>query len=369
MEQPLTASMAAKASRRVTRQVKVGGVAIGGDARVSVQSMCSTDTRDSRATLAQIDALARAGCEIIRVAVPDLDAAKSLGTIVRSSPLPVVADIHFDHRLAIEAIEAGVAKLRMNPGNIGGPGRVIEVARAAAERAIPIRVGANSGSIRKEHLSEFGYTARALVESALDNVAILEKAGFGDIVVSVKASSVLMTIEAYRLLSERCAYPLHLGVTEAGTAMTSAVRSALGVGTLLLDGIGDTIRVSVSGDPLPEIAIAREILRCAGIRRDLGPTVIACPTCGRTEADVAAMALAVENAVAGMNEPLTIAVMGCPVNGVGEGMHADLGMACGRDESLIFRKGKIVARVDNRNLLAAFLRELEKLTARGGVAE
>lgn len=336
---------------------------------MSIQSMCSTDTRNIGETLAQIRILVAAGCEIIRVAVPDDNSAAALKTIVAASPIPVVADIHFDHRLALSAIESGVAKLRLNPGNIGGHGRITQVARAAAERKIPIRVGANSGSIHKKHLSMYGYTARALVESALDNVQILEKAGFQEIVVSVKASSVTMTIEAYRQLSSRCSYPLHLGVTEAGTALTSAVRSAMGIGGLLLEGIGDTIRVSVSGDPIPEIAIAREILRSSGVRNDLGPTVIACPTCGRTEADVAAMALAVEEAVAGMTEPLTIAVMGCPVNGVGEGMHADLGMACGRETSVIFRKGTVIARVENNRLLKTFLEELEKLARRPGERE
>lgn len=345
--------------RRRTRPVRVGALTIGGDAPITVQSMTKTDTRDVAATVRQINALAEAGCELVRLAVPDMEAARALGDIKRQTNLPLVADIHFDYRLALEALRQGVDKLRLNPGNIGGRERVEAVARAARERGVPIRIGVNAGSLEAD-LRDGRPRAEAMVDSALRHAAMLEEADFHDIVVSLKASDVPTTIAAYRLMASRCDYPLHLGVTEAGGEATGLVRSALGIGALLLDGIGDTLRVSLTADPLAEVRAGYEILRAAG-RRSVGPEIIACPTCGRTEIDLRGLLARVEAELVGVRAPVKVAVMGCAVNGPGEAREADIGVAGGRGGGVIFRHGEIVRRADEGELVAAFLDELRRL--------
>lgn len=324
-----------------------------------VQSMTNTDPHDAAATLAQIGRLAEAGCEIVRVTVPDGEAVEVLRTVVARSPLPVVADIHFDYRLALGAMEAGVQKVRVNPGNIGGPERVAEVARVAKTRGIPIRIGVNAGSlhpqIRERH---GGATPEALVESAAEEVALLEAVGFEDIVLSLKASNVVTTIESYRLAAERFPYPLHLGVTEAGPPGRGTIRSAVGIGTLLAEGIGDTVRVSLTGDPVTEVEVAYELLKALDLRQR-GPVIISCPTCGRCRIDLGRIVAAVEAGVRGIKEPLRIAVMGCAVNGPGEAREADFGIAGGRGEGLLFRRGEIVRKIPEDALVGALLEELQ----------
>ncbi|MCU0605848.1 MAG: flavodoxin-dependent (E)-4-hydroxy-3-methylbut-2-enyl-diphosphate synthase [Candidatus Edwardsbacteria bacterium] len=347
--------------RRRTRMVRVGGVALGGGRPVAIQSMTNTDTRDVRSTVAQIRRLAKAGCEIVRLAVPDAAAAAALAGIRRRTDLPLVADIHFDHRLALAALDAGVDKLRINPGNIGPAENVWKVVKAAKARNVPIRIGVNAGSLERDILRKHGHpTAAGMVESALRHVRLLERAGFGDIVLSLKGSDVPMTIAAYRLAARACRYPLHLGITEAGTAFAGAVRSAVGIGALLAEGIGDTIRVSLCGDPVKEIAAARLILQSLDLRV-FGPTVIACPTCGRCQIDVERIARRVEAAVRGMTRPLRIAVMGCAVNGPGEARQADVGICGGQGRGAVIRKGKVVATVRERDLVPALLREIGEL--------
>mgnify|MGYP000642785131 FL=1 len=327
--------------RTQTRRVRVGRVEIGGGAPVAVQSMTITDTRDVDATLAQIYQLAAEGCEIVRVAVPDRAAADALREIVPRSPIPVVADIHFDYRLALRALEAGVAKLRINPGNIGSRDRTRLVARAAKERGVPIRIGANIGSLSKAMLRRFGGpTVEALVASALEDVAVLEDLDFHDIVVSVKASDVPMAIEAYTQVSAAVPYPLHVGITEAGTLGPGTVKSAVGIGAILALGIGDTIRVSLAADPVEEVRVGYEILKSLGLRTR-GVQLVACPSCGRAEVDIIAIAADVERRLAQVQAPVKVAVMGCAVNGPGEARMADLGIACGRGMGLLFREGKI----------------------------
>lgn len=352
--------------RNHTRQLRLGNVLLGGGAPVVVQSMTNTDTRDATATLEQIRKLCDAGCEVVRLAVPDEKAASALKTIADRSPVPLVADIHFDYRLALAALDAGLKGLRINPGNIGGEGPVDSLAAAAKANGAVIRVGVNSGSVEKDLLERFGGpTPEALVESALSHVRMLEKRGFYDIKVSLKSSSVTDTIAAYRLMAERADYPLHLGVTEAGTPMRGTVKSAVGLGLLLFEGIGDTIRVSLTADPVREVAVAWEILRAVGLR-SRGPEIVSCPTCGRTEIDLIGMAEKVEEYVqshpAAAASHLKIAVMGCVVNGPGEAREADIGLAGGRDKGVIFRKGKVLRSVNGQDaLLAAFLEELDKL--------
>ncbi|HBP38641.1 MAG TPA: 4-hydroxy-3-methylbut-2-en-1-yl diphosphate synthase, partial [Clostridiales bacterium] len=304
--------------RHITRTVQVGPVLIGGQAPVSVQSMNNTDTRDIAATKAQIARLAEAGCDITRVAVPDLEAAEALAEIRRGSPLPIVADIHFDYRLALAAIQAGADKIRINPGNIGDSDRIRQIARAARERGIPIRVGVNSGSLSREMISRFGgVNAESMVASALEAVARLEAVHFEDLVISIKASDPLLTIETYRLLAERTDYPLHVGVTEAGTSYEGIIRSVVGIGTLLAEGIGDTLRVSLTADPAEEVRAAFSLLKALGLRQR-GPELISCPTCGRTEVDLQRIAEAVEKRLQSCTCPIRVAVMGCAVNGPGE---------------------------------------------------
>ncbi len=349
-------------SRRDTRQIHVGGVPIGGGAPVAVQSMTNTDTRDRQATVSQIKRLEDAGCEIVRVAVPDREAAEQLAGIKQEIGIPLVADIHFDYRLALKALEAGVDGLRLNPGNIGGPERVRKVVTAAREREVPIRIGVNSGSLEKDLMAQYGRpTPEAMVESALRHIRLLEDLDFGLIKVSMKSSDVLDTIKGYRLLSSRTEYPLHLGVTEAGTMVDAAVKSALGIGILLLEGIGDTLRVSVTSDPEEEIPIAYSILRALKLR-ERGVELISCPTCGRTEIDLIPMVERAERLLRVVRTPLKVAIMGCVVNGPGEAREADVGIAGGRGKGILFKKGKRMAKVGEADLLDRLLREVEKMT-------
>jgi len=345
----------------MARQVSVGGVLVGGGAPVSVQSMTNTRTEDVRATLDQIERLADAGCDIVRVAVPGRAAAEALGAIVAGSPIPVVADVHFDHRLALAAARAGAHGLRINPGNIGGRERVAEVAAAARERGVPIRIGVNSGSLEDDILAREGRpSAAGMVESAVRHAEMLESVGFPDIVVSLKSSDVLMTVEANRSMAARCDYPLHLGVTEAGTISTGAVRSAVGMGILLAEGVGDTIRVSLAGPPEEEVRAARTVLSSLGLRRR-GVTVIACPTCGRTEFDVQRTAERVEAETAGIRADIVVAVMGCSVNGPGEARDADVGVAGGGDSAVLFRKGERICVIEATLVLERLLSEIRAM--------
>ena len=344
--------------RHVTRTVQVGPVLIGGQAPIAVQSMNNTDTRDKVATLAQIVRLAEAGCEITRLAIPDLEAAAALRDIRRQSPLPIVADIHFDYRLALAAIEAGADKIRINPGNIGGQDRVRQVAEAARAHGIPIRVGVNAGSLSQAAIDRHGgVNAAAMVASALESVAMLEACHFDDIVLSIKASEPMLNLEAYRLLAEQTDYPLHIGVTEAGTLREGMIRSAVGIGALLAEGFGDTLRVSLTADPVEEVRTAYSILQALDMRHR-GPRLISCPTCGRTEVDLERIAAEVEAALASFSGPLRVAVMGCAVNGPGEARQADVGLAGGRGEFLIFRKGVILRKVPEENAVAALIDEV-----------
>ncbi|MCL2223846.1 MAG: flavodoxin-dependent (E)-4-hydroxy-3-methylbut-2-enyl-diphosphate synthase [Defluviitaleaceae bacterium] len=345
-------------TRANTKIVNIGGVRVGGGHPVVVQSMTNTDTRDVAATVAQINALAAAGCEIVRVAVPDTEAAEAIAKIKKQISLPLVADIHFDHRLALAAIKNGADKLRINPGNIGSESRVREVAEAAKANGLPIRVGVNGGSLEKSILEKHGgVTAQGLAESALCNIALLEKFGFGEIVVSVKASNVPLMLDAHKILAQELPYPIHIGLTEAGTPLTGAIRSAAGLGALLSLGLGDTLRVSLSGDPVAEIHAAREILSAMGLRR-FGVTVIACPTCGRTDIDVAGIATRLEQKLSHITTPITVAVMGCAVNGPGEAREADIGIAGARGGAVLFRKGEILRKVPADELEETVLQEI-----------
>ena len=345
----------------MTRQILVGNVPVGGGAPVSIQSMCNTKTDDVAATVDQIHALEAAGCEIVRVAVPDLAAAKAIGAIKSRIHIPLVADIHFDYRLALECAGQGVDKIRINPGNIGSKERVKAVVEACRAGHIPIRIGVNGGSLEKELRKKYGgVTAEALVESAMGHVALLEEFDFHDICISVKCSSVPVNIAAYRLLSERCAYPLHLGVTEAGTPAMGLLKSAMGIGGLLCMGIGDTIRVTLTADPVEEITAAKQILQAAGLRQE-GPNLIACPTCGRTNIDLIPIAQEVERRLAGCTKPITVAVMGCAVNGPGEASSADVGIAGGNGEGLVFARGKVLRKVPQERLVEELMLEIERL--------
>ena len=345
----------------MTRTINVGGVSIGGGSPVSIQSMTNTPTHDVEATLAQIRALAAAGCEIVRVAVPDMAAAKAIGALKAGSPVPLVADIHFDYRLALEAAEQGIDKIRINPGNIGSSDRVEAVAKACRERGIPIRVGVNGGSLETDLLAKYGGpTPEAMVDSALGHVRLLEKHGFEDICVSLKTSSVPATMHAYRLMAERYDYPLHLGVTEAGTREMGELKAAAGIGGLLALDIGDTLRVSLTADPVEEVYAARRILKAVGLRR-VGPELISCPTCGRTQIDLIPMARRVEELLKRVDKPITVAVMGCVVNGPGEARHADVGLAGGKGEGVLFQHGEIVARVPEDQLVPGLMKLIEEL--------
>ena len=348
-------------TRTDTRRVKVGRVEIGGGAPVSVQSMTITDTRDVEGTLVQIYQLAAEGCEIVRLAVPDQEAALALGAIKPRSPLPIVADIHFDHRLALLALEAGIDKLRINPGNIGGRQRTRIVAAAAKERGIPIRIGANIGSLSKAMLRRFSTpSAEALVESALEDVDVLEDLDFHDIVISVKASDVPMAVDAYTMISERVRYPLHVGITESGTAWAGGLKSAAGIGAILSRGIGDTIRVSLAADPVEEVKVGYEILKSLGLRTR-GVQLVACPSCGRAEVDIILIAQEVERRLGRLNAPVKVAVMGCAVNGPGEARMADLGIACGRGMGLLFKQGRIIASLPEDQLIDALMEQVQQV--------
>ena len=345
----------------MTRKLNVGGVPLGGGAPVTIQSMTNTPTHDVEATLAQIRVLAAAGCQIVRVAVPDMAAARAVGTLKAGSPVPLVADIHFDYRLALEAAEQGIDKIRINTGNIGAPERVEAVAKVCKERHIPIRVGVNGGSLEKDLLGKYGGpTPEAMVESALGHIRLLEQYGFEDICVSLKASSVPVTMRAYQLMAERYDYPLHLGVTEAGTRDMGELKAAAGIGGLLGLGIGDTLRVSLTADPVEEVYAARRILKAVGLRRE-GPELIACPTCGRTQIDLISMAHQVEELLKDVDKSITVAVMGCIVNGPGEARHADVGIAGGKGEGVLFKCGEIVARVPEEELVPGLMKLIGEL--------
>ena len=345
----------------MTKQIMVGGVPIGGGAPVTIQSMTNTRTDDVEATLHQIRTLAAAGCEIIRVAVPDMAAAKAVGKIKEESPIPVVVDIHFDYKLALEAIAAGADKVRINPGNIGGADHVKAVAQACAQRGVPIRIGVNGGSLEKPLLAKYGGVCpEAMVESAFGHIRLLNQFDFDDICVSLKSSSVPMTMKAYRLMSQASDYPLHIGVTEAGTVRMGTLKSAVGIGGLLALGIGDTMRVSLSADPVEEVYAAKEILKAAGIRKE-GAELVSCPTCGRTRIDLIAMVNEVEERLKAVDKPITVAVMGCVVNGPGEASAADCGIAGGVGEGLLFKKGQIVKKVPQKQLVDELFALIETL--------
>ena len=345
----------------MSRQMNIGGVTIGGGAAVAIQSMCSTRTEDVAATVAQILRLEQAGCEIVRVAVPTMEAARAIGQIKKAIHIPLVADIHFDYRLALQCAAEGVDKIRINPGNIGSQERVRAVAEACRRHHIPIRIGVNGGSLEKPLLEQYGgVTAQALVDSAMGHVRLLNDCGFDDICLSVKCSHVPTNMQAYALLSRLTDYPLHLGVTEAGTPEMGVLKSAIGIGGLLCQGIGDTIRVSLTADPAEEVVAAKRILQAIDMRRS-GPNLISCPTCGRTKYDMIPIAHEVEQRLRDCTKPITVAVMGCAVNGPGEARNADVGIAGGDGEGLLFRKGEILYKVPQERLVDALMAEIEKL--------
>lgn len=347
--------------RRRSKTVYVGNLAVGGDAPISVQSMTNTDTRDVEATVQQIKRLEKAGCELVRVAVVDENAAAAIKMIKKKIKIPLVADIHFDYRLALKSMEMGVDGLRINPGNIGSIDKVKEITTMAKDLAIPIRIGVNAGSLEKDLLRKYGRPVpEALVESALKHVAILEELNFDSIVISLKASNVPLMVESYRLLANKVPYPFHVGVTEAGTVKSGTIKSAVGIGILLAEGIGDTIRVSLTGDPVEEVRVGHEILKALGLRKR-GIELISCPTCGRCGIDLERLAIAVEEKLSHVEKPLKIAVMGCIVNGPGEAKEADLGIAGGKDVGILFKKGQIIAKLPQDKLLDALLAEVEKL--------
>ena len=347
--------------RKQTKQIKIGQVLVGGNAPVSIQSMTNTDTRDVKATVEQIARLTDAGCDIIRVAVPDMEAAQAVKAIKAGITIPLVADIHFDYRLALECMKNGVNKIRLNPGNIGGHDRVKAVADMAKERAIPIRIGVNSGSVEKSIVEKYGgVTPEGMVESALSHASLLEDENFSDIAISIKASSVPMTIAAYRLLSQRTNYPLHVGVTEAGTIKKGTIKSSVGIGCLLAEGIGDTIRVSLTGDPVEEIIVGREILKSLGMIKQ-GIEIVSCPTCGRTKIDLISIANQVEPVLEKLDKNIKVAIMGCAVNGPGEAKDADIGIAGGVNEALLFKKGTIIRKIPQDRIVEELIKEISEM--------
>lgn len=346
---------------RISKQIELGGLKVGGGAPVTVQSMTKTDTRDVAATVAQIKSLEKAGCDIVRLAVPDMDAAKSLGEIKKQTNIPIVSDIHFDYKLALEAVNQGVDGMRINPGNIGAKYRIKAVVDAVKERGIPIRIGVNSGSLEKDILKKHGSpTPEALAESAFRHVQILEDLDFTDIKISVKSTDVKKMIASYRILAERCEYPLHLGVTEAGTYEMGTIKSSIGIGTLLAEGIGDTIRVSLTGDPVDEIAVGFNILRSLGMRRN-GIELISCPGCGRLEIDLMKLVKDVEDRIVGIElpRPIKVAILGCVVNGPGEASEADIGIAGGRGKGMLYKDGKLVRSFKENQIVDELVKELE----------
>lgn len=347
--------------RKNTKKIRIGDIFIGGDASISVQSMTNTDTRDVKSTIEQIKRLEDVGCDIIRVAVPDAEAASAVREIKKAIKIPLVADIHFDYRLAIECIKNGVDKIRLNPGNIGGQDRVRIVADMAKERQIPIRIGVNSGSVEKSILQKYGgVTPEGMVESALAHAEMLEKVNFDDIIISIKASSVPMTIAAYRLLSQKSPYPIHIGVTEAGTIYKGTIKSSVGIGCLIAEGIGDTLRVSLTGDPVEEVRVGKQILKSLGIITS-GIEVVSCPTCGRTKIDLVAIANLLEPILDKLNKNIKVAIMGCAVNGPGEARDADIGIAGGINEALLFKKGKIIRKIPQEKIVDELIKEINEM--------
>ncbi|MBI3930579.1 MAG: flavodoxin-dependent (E)-4-hydroxy-3-methylbut-2-enyl-diphosphate synthase [Chloroflexi bacterium] len=348
--------------RRVSKPIQIGKITVGGDAPIVVQSMTNTDTRDVMSTIQQIKELEDCGCELVRVAVPDSQAAQAITAIKRATPLPIIADIHFDYRLALAALKAGADGLRLNPGNIGDPIKVKAVAQAAKERNVPIRIGLNAGSLPKTANRELT-TAEQMVESALEQIKLLESLDFDLIKVSLKAFDVPTTIEAYRSIAARIAYPLHIGITEAGTPRTGVIRSTVGIGTLLYLGIGDTIRVSLTAHPREEVFAAYEILKSLNLRQH-GPVLVSCPSCGRAEVDIVKLAEAVEKELMKITKPIKVAVMGCVVNGPGEAMDADIGIACGQGKAVLFKKGKKIGVVEEKDFVRVLMGEVGRLSER-----
>ena len=347
--------------RRKTRKLKLGNIYIGGDAPIAVQSMTNTKTDDVEATVRQIKNLTALGCDVIRCAVPNMAAAEALSEIKAQIEIPLIADIHFDYKLALAALDHGVDGLRLNPGNIGNKAQVAQVVQSAANRDIPIRIGVNAGSLPKDLLEKYGHpTPEALVEAAWQHIKILEELDYRNIKISLKAHDVPLTIAAYRLLAAQCDYPLHVGITEAGTVNSGIIKSAVGIGTLLAEGIGDTIRVSLTGDPANEIKVAYQILKSLGLR-EYGPTLISCPTCGRTQIKLEKLAIEVEKRLENIKEPITVAVMGCIVNGPGEAREADVGIAGGIAEGLIFKKGQIIKKVREEEIIDELFAEIDKI--------
>jgi len=348
-------------NRRKTRKVRVGGIYIGGDSPITVQSMTNTDTRDVPATVTQIKRLEEAGCDIVRVAVPDREAAEAIGAIKKSISIPLVADIHFDYRLALVSMESGADKIRLNPGNIGESDRVRKVVGMARAREIPVRIGVNSGSVEKHIVEKYkGVTPEGMVESALGHARILEDLNFDRIVISLKASSVPMTIAAYRLMADKTEYPLHVGVTEAGTVFKGTVKSSVGLGCLLAEGIGDTLRVSLTGDPVEEVKVGKEILKSLGLKT-AGVEIISCPTCGRCRINLVEIANQLEDKLKTADKNVRIAIMGCEVNGPGEAREADIGIAGGKGEALLFKKGTILRKIPQEKIIEELLDEIERL--------
>jgi (E)-4-hydroxy-3-methylbut-2-enyl-diphosphate synthase len=354
-------TMSTVIDRKKTKQLALGGLRIGNDAPIAVQSMCNTDTRDVKATLVQIERLEQAGCEIVRLAVPDEEAARALGKIRKGTSLPLIADIHFDYRLALEAVKQGMDGLRINPGNIGGKEKVAEVVRACTDKDIPIRIGVNAGSLEKHLLERYGHpTPEAIVESAFGHIRILEDLNFRNLKVSLKASDVMTTVASYRLFAKQSDYPLHIGISEAGTRFSGTIKSSVGLGILLAEGIGDTLRVSLTADPVEEVRVAYEILKSLAVRQR-GVNLISCPTCGRTEINIIGLAEEVEKRLAYIKEPISVAVMGCVVNGPGEAREADVGIAGGKGVGLLFKHGEIIRKFDEKELADVLVKEVETI--------
>ena len=345
--------------RRKTKKIYVKDITIGGDSPIVIQSMTNTKTSDAKATIAQIKALEKAGCELVRVSVPNNESAQAIGEIISNVNIPVVADIHFDYKLALESIKNGVHGLRINPGNIGNEEKVIQVVNEAKKRNIKIRIGVNAGSLEKDLLDSMGRTSEAMVESAFRHIKILEKYDFYNTAVSLKASDIETTIKAYELFSSKSDYPLHLGITEAGTLKAGTIKSSIGIGYMLLNGIGDTIRVSLTADPVEEIYVAKEILKSIGLDNE-SIRIISCPTCARTDIDIIGLAEKVEKATANIKKSISVAIMGCAVNGPGEARDADLGIAGGKSEALLFKKGQIIRKVDEASIIEVLLEEIDK---------
>ncbi len=346
--------------RKITKKVRVGDTFIGGDAPINVQSMTNTDTRDVAGTVEQIHRLQEAGCEIVRIAIPDMEASEKVKDIKNKIKIPLVCDIHFDYRLAIESMKNGADKIRINPGNIGDIDKIRQVVNCAKERYIPIRIGVNSGSIEKDLLDKYGVSKESMVESAIRHVRILEDLDFEDIVISLKGSNVPLTIESYKEISKACSYPLHIGITEAGTIRLGTIKSAVGIGSILSHGIGDTIRVSLTGDPTDEVFVGSSILKSLGLRTQ-GIELISCPTCGRTQIDLIHITTQLEERLSKIDKPIKVAVMGCAVNGPGEAREADIGIAGGKGFALLFKKGEIIRRIEENAIVEEILKEIEAM--------